>query len=369
MSIQKRNGATAPIGRVPELDLLRFVASASVVLYHFTYRPRFQGTLDVGAFDPLPTATRYGYLGVTLFFMISGFVILWSSQARSSGEFVVSRVARLFPSFWICVLLTALVVNATHGGDGDPVSLRDMLANFTMVPGLLEAPYVDGVYWTLFVELKFYVLVFFVLLTGTMAYVEVWLGAWLAASVAAAIGIAPKVIISAALYPYGPYFISGCLFYLVRSRGLSLFRVIGLVAACTIGAHYAIVQQPNFMAESSAASSVVVAAAVVLFHALFGVIALSPGSLPNSRLWYWLGGLTYPLYLLHNRIGKVIAATVPAGPLVILAAETIVATALAIVLAALVERGFCGIFHRWLLRMAIRFRVVRQAASAPATAA
>jgi peptidoglycan/LPS O-acetylase OafA/YrhL len=371
MTTQEQQSGGVPLGRVPELDLLRFIASASVVLYHFTYRPRFHGVIDEQAFGLLPAVTRFGYLGVTLFFMISGFVILWSSQARSAGEFVVSRIARLYPSFWICVILTTIVVNATHGGGGDPISLRTLLINLTMVPGALGAPYVDGVYWTLFVELKFYVLVFLVLISRTMVHVEIWLAVWLAASIASAIGIAPKAITSLALYPYGPYFISGCLFYLIRARGASAFRLSALVATCWLGAQYAIAQQPAFMAESSRASGIVVAASVVAFHLLFAAIAFRPRILPASTLWYWLGGLTYPLYLVHNRIGDAIATLLPGGPWTILFVELTVAMAISIVLAAIVERRLGGTFHKWLLQHAVRFRVVRQPRprSAPAASA
>lgn len=358
MSNHQAGTTRAPIGRVAELDLLRFVAASSVMVYHFTYRPRVNGVVLDTAFWPVQAASRFGYLGVTLFFMISGFVILWSSEARSAGEFFVSRIARLFPSFWICVLLTTLVVNAAGA---EVVSLRTVALNLTMVPGVLGAPYVDGVYWTLFVELKFYVIIYAMLLTGAMARVETWLAVWLAASIVCAVGVRIPGLGSIALYPYGPYFISGCLFFLVRSRGVTKFRIGALAIACTLGATYAIKQQPNFMTGTTLASDFVVAASVVAFHIVFGVIALVPSILPASRWWYVLGGLTYPLYLLHNRIGKVIWAQLSTTqPLwVAVAIEATVVMAVSAIIAALVERRACGKLHRALLQTAVRFRVVR----------
>jgi peptidoglycan/LPS O-acetylase OafA/YrhL len=183
----KQGSATrAPIGRIPELDLLRFLAAASVVIYHYTYQPVLHGVINDNAFWPLPVASRFGYLGVTLFFMISGFVILWSSQARSSGEFVISRIARLFPSFWICVFVTTFVVSAAGGPES--LSPRTVALNMTMVPGRFGVPYVDGVYWTLLVELKFYILIFLILVTGTMKRIEMWLAIWLAVAAVSKIG-------------------------------------------------------------------------------------------------------------------------------------------------------------------------------------
>src|SRR5262245_60873355 len=127
MTIERQNCAPNVGGRIPELDLLRFTAAAAVMLYHYTYRPKVDGQIVEGLFGALPDATRFGYLGVTLFFMISGFVILWSSEARSAGEFVISRVSRLYPSFWIAVLLTAAVVNLS--GHPELVTTRTLLLN------------------------------------------------------------------------------------------------------------------------------------------------------------------------------------------------------------------------------------------------
>jgi peptidoglycan/LPS O-acetylase OafA/YrhL len=360
MKSKQGSPTRAPIGRIPELDLLRFCAAAAVVAYHYTYQPVLNGVVSDNAFWPLPVASRFGYLGVTLFFMISGFVILWSSQARTSGEFAISRIARLFPSFWICVLITTLVVNAAGGPE--PISPRTMVLNLTMVPGRLGVPYVDGVYWTLLVELKFYILIFVVLVTGTMERIEAWLGVWLAVAAVSAFGVAPKWLASLGLHPFGPYFISGCLFYLLRARGLSVFRMIALLVACGLGAVYAVKEQPEFLHEIiTPVSTFVVASSVLLFHALFAAIALIPAILPPSRWWYWLGGLTYPLYLLHNRIGKIISASLSTthSAWATLAVELAIALVGAAIIAAAVERRACGAFHKALLETAIRFHMAR----------
>jgi len=135
-----------------------------------------------------------------------------------------------------------------------------------------------------------------------------------------------------------------------------------LLVAWALGAAYAVKQQPEFMHEIiTPLTGFIVAASVVVFHALFAAIALIPGILPSSRWWYWLGGLTYPLYLLHNRIGKIISEKVSASHSAgtTLAVELAVALAAAAIIAAAVERRACGAFHKALLQTAVRLRVVR----------
>jgi peptidoglycan/LPS O-acetylase OafA/YrhL len=218
------------------------------------------------------------------------------------------------------------------------------------------------VYWTLLVELKFYLLIYFVLLTGTMHRVESWLAVWLVAAALSTFGIAPKWLASLALFPFGPYFISGCLFYLLRARGQSVFRVGALLVACALGAAYAVKSQPGFLLEATTPlTGFVVAASIVAFHGLFAAIVLIPNILPSSRWWYWLGSLTYPLYLLHNRIGKIISAILSASlsAWMSLAVEVAVTLAVAAIVAATLERRACGAFHEWLLRISLRIREMR----------
>src|SRR5215468_7919943 len=153
------SSANSAEDRVPEIDLLRFCAAAGVAIYHWCYRPVIAGMPSDTAFGFVQAVSRYGYPGVDLFFIISGFVILWSASRRGAASFIASRFSRLYPTFWACVALTAFVLLLT-GRAPPSLDLRAFLLNCTMIPGAIGVAYVDGVYWTLFVELKFYLLVF-----------------------------------------------------------------------------------------------------------------------------------------------------------------------------------------------------------------
>ena len=81
--------------RVNEIDLLRFIAALAVVFFHYTFRGYAADAMTIMPYPLLAPFSKYGYLGVELFFMISGFVILMTAANGSLRKFVVSRFVRL----------------------------------------------------------------------------------------------------------------------------------------------------------------------------------------------------------------------------------------------------------------------------------
>ena len=69
--------------RFYEIDLLRLLAALAVVFYHYTYRGYMANNYSPVAFPALAPVTKYGYLGVELFFIISGYVVLRSAQGKT----------------------------------------------------------------------------------------------------------------------------------------------------------------------------------------------------------------------------------------------------------------------------------------------
>nr|WP_308129416.1 acyltransferase family protein [Actinoplanes polyasparticus] len=112
----------------------------------------------------------YGFPGVETFFLISGFVILMSGWGRTVREFAASRAARLYPAFWASVVITTVVTAVLSITGGLPFSSQsdtgDVLINMTMLAEPLNTPLVDTVYWTLWVELRFYLLTACLLAAG-----------------------------------------------------------------------------------------------------------------------------------------------------------------------------------------------------------
>src|SRR5215467_4825559 len=98
--------------RVNEIDLLRFLAALSVVLFHYSFRGYAADSMSLMPYPPLAPFAKYGGLGVELFFMISGFVILMTAANGSLKGFVASRFVRLYPAFWTCCTITFVVTLA-----------------------------------------------------------------------------------------------------------------------------------------------------------------------------------------------------------------------------------------------------------------
>src|SRR5690606_13950720 len=80
---------------------------------------------------------------------------------RGVSGFVASRVGRLFPAYWACIVVTVALQHVWSGGR--QTTLFETLVNLTMVQDLFEVTGVQVVFWTLLVELKFYLLVLVVL--------------------------------------------------------------------------------------------------------------------------------------------------------------------------------------------------------------
>ena len=289
-------------GRFYEIDLLRFLAALSVLLFHYTFRGAVGGAFTDVSFPELAGATKYGYLGVNLFFLISGFVILMTASGKSARQFVVSRAARLYPAFWCCVTLTFLAT-LLLGQGRFAVTAGQYLVNLTMLHEPLHVESVDGVYWSLLVELKFYALVFLLVLFGQVRHVKVYLGAWLAAALW--LSVHHHRALGGLLIPeYAGYFIAGATFFLIAREGNSAYKTVLLVASYLLTARYALGSQPDYLREHGVHFNPWVdVAAVAAFFVLLYLIATGKTRRFGSSRFVWLGALTYPLYLLHQNLG------------------------------------------------------------------
>ena len=108
-----------------------------------------------------------GKVGVVVFFAISGYIVPSSLSGTSPRlGFVVSRLFRLYPAYWLS-LAAAAVLLPMFGTPAFPV--EQLLANATMLQKLFRQEDVLGVYWTLLIELFFYALCFVLFCAGRLS--------------------------------------------------------------------------------------------------------------------------------------------------------------------------------------------------------
>ena len=289
--------------RFYEIDLLRFLAALAVVLYHYTFRGFAEGGYSPVEYLVLGEVFKYGFYGVQLFFIISGFVILMTASKRDAPNFVISRITRLYPAFWVCVSLTAAFI-LWKGGEVFQIGLVQYLLNLTMISGFAGVEAVDGVYWTLLVEIKFYALIFVLLVFGQIKRIEWFLVFWLALTAFSIVVPLPKIITFLFLTDWSSFFIAGALFYLVRQNGLNLMRSAMLIVSLALSLwqnlseikHLAVVYKSDF-------SPYVSSAVILVCFAVFLMISLGRTKGLSSQKLIKLGVLTYPLYLIHQNIG------------------------------------------------------------------
>ncbi|MEU9149507.1 acyltransferase [Streptomyces sp. NPDC048417] len=338
--------------RLTAIDGLRSVAAVMVAAYHFlgTPTPHFWGRAELRDSAPLlHEISRYGWLGVEFFFLISGFVICMSCWGRTPAQFTVSRISRLFPAYWCAVLLVVLLVLVSrlgHRPAATRVDPRTVLGNLTMAPGPLGLDPVDGVSWTLWVEARFYLLMAALLVFG-LSYQRVvaFCGAWLLAGVIA-LELHSPLLDEFALPRYTGLFVAGIVLHLMHRFGqnLLLWLLLGLawcyqltVLELRVADHAAV---PTGEGRPSWAVCAVVLTLCLGLLALAGI-----GPLTGLR-WRWpvtAGALTYPFYLIHQSLGiplakGLIQAFPRLGPLPSMTLSVICVLGLSLLVHTLVER-------------------------------
>ena len=106
-----------------------------------------------------------GWVGVQVFFVISGFVIAFSAEKSTPLRFFEARVKRLAPAVWVCAPITAAVLLLTDLSWPTDAVIR-VVRTALFVP---IDPWVDSVYWTLGIEIAFYAIVWVLLRLGSFA--------------------------------------------------------------------------------------------------------------------------------------------------------------------------------------------------------
>ncbi len=292
-------------GRVNELDLLRFLAALTVVFHHYSLNGFAINFQTISPYPLLSSIFRYGYLGVDLFFMISGFVILMTAASGDLRHFVLSRLVRLYPAFWACCTISFVVILTMRSSEYS-ATFGQYLVNMTMLSGFIGVESIDSVYWSLFIELKFYALVAIILLLGRIQQIETIFMIWLAITIV--LMIYPVWHFKIALLDgYSTNFIAGATFFFMWSKGITWRRCLVVILAWCCALYQSTIDVHEFEIRiRNDLSPYVIAIIVSSFFVIMGLIACRQTGAVGRVNWIWLGAITYPLYLLHQGLGFMI---------------------------------------------------------------
>ncbi len=334
--------------RIHELDALRGIAACSVVFYHYLWR---YDLLFGHTFSVSPVATA-GKLGVQLFFIISGFVIYWTlSRTEHALDFAVARFSRLYPAYWAAVVITygTILVCGLPGREVAPI---DAVVNLSMLQEFFFVEHVDGVYWTLTIELVFYFWILVLFLSRLLRRLEPIALAWIVAEMVFLVFQRDNTVCKALerilLLRYGNLFFAGVMFHRIWTgrQGRTAYAVLALSAVC------------NFLAYPWYHALVVCSFYVVFALLVFGRLQL----LHNSVLIF-LGAVSYPLYLVHQNVGYVVINTgyrLGVPPAVSIFAAVGIAVTIAWLLHEFVEMPVMHQIRSWYRRSGVAKRLVQR---------
>jgi len=344
---QHRLGDARPLQRLHVLDAFRALAILAVLVCHYFATwglPEYAGNL-YGYQHAYPVWLGWGALGVEFFFIISGFVIFMTLE-RCHGllEFWARRFARLYPAYVVAMALTFLIAN-TLGPPEFASSTADFLIGLSLsTPYVSGAKFVDQVYWSLVVELQFYIAIGIVYVLAGKRFATLWTlyaGATLACwFIGRSLGMHMLVALANRVFllPYLAHFTLGIAFYFLYTGRIHRGR---LLAALALSMYLLIDAQAPAVWHAMHAMMVVLF--VLFLRGKLEWLAVAP--------LQFLGKISYSLYLVHAYIGIILIGLLTrvyrVPDLIAALGAAIACLALAYALTETVERPIKRTLLRW----------------------
>lgn len=296
---------SASKSRFVVIDGFRGLAALAVVFYHLHLNLEQPLSMVLPSF--VSQIFSYGYLGVPVFFVISGFVISYAIGSVDISKeyflnFVLRRSIRLDLTYWASMFMAIILLVVRQAFiDVDTVipSFSCIFLHMFYLQDLAQVdPVISGVYWTLCLEVQFYL--FFILSFWWVQIVapkHIAQGAHLAVcffialySLAMDIGLVEELYRGLFIAKWHYFFIGYLTSSLVRKVARSQFYyILWLVVGCVAIAHN---PKPYLIAAVSFSVMLVFIIYTGVFNSLF-----------STKILLYLGSISYPLYLVHPDVG------------------------------------------------------------------
>lgn len=280
--------------RYPNIQLLRVAAAVGVALFHLGFYARTVGQVELIGLDNSWLAG----MPVPLFFAVSGFVLAGAARHTSPGRFLIARVVRLYPGYWLAVLLT--LAAATAGLFSDLQSRFPGLVSgrtFALWPARFGTVlYPLGIEWSLVYEVVLSAAVGLFSLAGPRFGLPILSGVWLTAIVCrmivwpvtnqlpAPLGSLSEMVQTS----YNVPFLVGVLIYSVRDQGRRLwpFVLTGVLGLLAAGVAYPVRPEVQWALWGVAAAGIV-------------WLVVGRRQVASTNPLARLGDCTYGLFLVH----------------------------------------------------------------------
>ncbi|GAA5108571.1 polysaccharide biosynthesis acyltransferase UppZ [Alloalcanivorax gelatiniphagus] len=307
-------------GQISSVHVLRGVAALLVVWAHLSAYWLFtiggtswiQDAWRSVVAEPLHVYQDGGFLGVVLFFLISGYIVTHASLSEDRVGYLTKRLLRIFPplAFALAVLWTLMHLMPAVGVPltvfpGAPADR--WLQSLLLLDFFTTGPRVLSVTWTLASELIFYGMVLAVIglqrtrpLASTVAMVAAWaVACWALTSAALAGRVTPEA--EGVVVLVGVLLVGRCI-HLVHSRlaGARPAAALGVVTALLVGV-FEERYSPGFLLERAGTSGEPVVSFVLALALFVGMLWWAPSRAVQP--FSWLGDISYSLYLLHMPVG------------------------------------------------------------------
>jgi exopolysaccharide production protein ExoZ len=262
-------------GKIVGVQYLRGLAALGVVFCHY-------GS-DLHSYPKLAAIFNFGQSGVDVFFLISGFIIVYSLivheyQVKHFFTFMLKRSIRIDPAYLMTILLTLCVFKIlsfipSFRGQSIPFIPGQFLAHLFYVVPFTKYPYYNHVLWTLCVEFQLYILIgllFF--LSNTKIYRISFL------LVLCALSMFNWPNGYNVVFTYGAIFATGIALLLFKIENSKLYAILVLFSLIITGLHFGIV------------------ISLLLFFSCL-IMMYTKVNLP---ILTFLGNISYSLYLIHS---------------------------------------------------------------------
>jgi len=296
--------------RLVELDVCRGLAAFSVLLFHYTtrYNQLYGHSSAMGVYFPL------GYLGVDFFFILSGFVIFMTvDKVKSRYEFFSKRLARIFPAYWMGVLVTFVAVTLLPLPGRSDTAIQ-ALANLILYHVAFKIPSVDGVYWSLQLEVALYVIAGLIAVPKRLETKYLCVGAIASGLVPLAYRVLEHKLPHAAgsavhFESFGALFAVGALIYSYKKRTDDRKMLMNTLIAMLV---LAVIAEPTTLMPAAWYDPVLLHVRPLRgvleagFVGMFFLMLDGRMAWMSARPLVFLGAVSYPLYLVHQNIGYIV---------------------------------------------------------------